>query len=845
MIAPNVLRIFAWQIVRYAVRHRLLAVLNVASIALGVSVFLAIQIANHSANQALRASVDLVTGKATLEVRGPIDGALFPKIAGFPGVKAATPVVEGVVTMPAFPGEYLRILGVDPFTSDAFSTVSFRSRNGTQDLDLQEFLSNPHAVAIPAEFARKYGLKIGQTLDVLVNSRRVSLEIRSILETDPSLSSGGTRMAAMDIGFAQVLFGMGSQVSSIQVLADEDVAAEIRKIVPPTVSVASPTQRSRQVSQMLQSFQLNLTALSLVALLVGMFLVHNTVSASVVRRRTEIGILRSVGASRGQVRGLFLGEALLYGMAGLVLGIVGGVVLSNFLAATVSKTISSLYVLMSLDRVFVSVPQIILAVAVGLTSVLVAAWIPANEAATLPPVQALNPGISVEKDHGVSWKMPVMGLLVCALSVLCGFFSLQKIAWLGFASAFFFMAGCSLFAPTLVVGMSSLLQKLGTRLLFASLAAQNLRRSLGRTSLTVAALATSIAMMIGVSVMIFSFRRTVDTWLGRSLVADLFVSPASNASLALGGFLPPDVASWFEERPEVKAVDTFRQIQIPFHGETIWLEVVRGYLRDNLRFLERDDRRRNGLLFETGYVLISEPFGRRFGLGAGDAITLPTPKGDRVFEIGGTYYDYTSDEGNVLMSRENFDFYWDDLRIHSVAVYLKERAETERVADAFRLRFAGIGEFSVLENRAIRERIFNIFDQTFAITSLLRVIAIIVAIAGIILTLSMLVTERVRDLAVLRAIGAGRDQIRRLILVEAALIGGLSSILGLITGAGLAVILTFVVNKAFFGWTIQLAWPWILLAATPFWLIPVALAAGWLPAWRAARLPLAPALRNE
>ncbi|HEY5894754.1 MAG TPA: FtsX-like permease family protein [Chthoniobacterales bacterium] len=845
MTVPNLIRVFVWQVVRYAARHRLLAVLNIASVALGVSVFLAIQIANHSANQALRASVDLVAGKATLEVRGAIDNALFPKIARLPGVKAATPVVEGVVTMPSYPGEFLRILGVDPFTSQEFSTLSFRGGDGSEGLDFQEFLSNPHSVAIPAEFARKYGLKIGETLDVLVNSRRVPLEIRSILEIDPSLSGGGTRMAAMDIGFAQILFGMGSYVSSIQVVADENVAAEIRKIVPPTVSVAPPAQRSKQVSQMLRSFQLNLTALSLVALLVGTFLVHNTVSASVVRRRVEIGILRSVGASRWQIRGLFLGEAVLYGMVGLVFGVAGGVVLSNFLAATVSKTISSLYVLMSLDRVFVSGPQIFVAVTVGLASVLVAAWIPANEAASLPPVQALNPGISAGKSHRISWQMPVLGLLLCALSVLCGYFSLQKIAWLGFASAFFFMAGCSFFAPTLVAGAGWLLQKIGTRMLFASLAAQNLRRSLGRTSLTVAALAASIAMMIGVSVMIFSFRQTVDTWLGRSLVADLFVSPASSASLALGGFLPPEVPGWFEERPEVKAVDTFRQIQIPFRGETIWLEVVRGYLRDNLRFLEGDDRLRNGLLFESGYVLISEPFARRFNLRAGDAITLPTPQGDRVFEIGGAYYDYTSDEGSILMSRANFDVYWDDLRVHSMAVYLKRPADIERVADEFRQQFAGAGEFSVLENRMIRERIFKIFDQTFAITSLLRVIAIVVAIAGIILTLSMLVTERVRDLAVLRAVGAGADQIRRLVLVEAGLIGGLSAVLGLVTGSGLAVILTFVVNKAFFGWTIQLAWPWLLLGATPFWLIPVALVAGWFPAWRASRLPLAPALRTE
>ena len=215
------------------------------------------------------------------------------------------------------------------------------------------------------------------------------------------------------------------------------------------------------------------------------------------------------------------------------------------------------------------------------------------------------------------------------------------------------------------------------------------------------------------------------------------------------------------------------------------------------------------------------------------------------FPIAGVFYDYTSDQGTVFLSAKNFQRFWHDDRVNSVALFLKPKANPEQVAQDFREQFSRSGEFSIYSNRLLRTRIFEIFDQTFAVTYVLRTIAVLVAVIGIFLGLTTLVTERSRELGVLRSIGASAGQIRRLLLWESGMIGLLASVLGLGSGLCLSLVLTGVINRAFFGWTIQLAFPWWSLAWTPLWIIAAAIAAGWIPAWRAGRLDMAEAVRSE
>jgi putative ABC transport system permease protein len=309
--------------------------------------------------------------------------------------------------------------------------------------------------------------------------------------------------------------------------------------------------------------------------------------------------------------------------------------------------------------------------------------------------------------------------------------------------------------------------------------------------------------------------------------------------------MPPDALHFLETNPAVAAVDTFRQIELPYRGTTISLAVVRGSDRRNFRFLTGSNNKIMPRFYGEQCVLISENFARRFSLTTNDSMLLPTPSGLVAFPVAGIFYNYSTDQGVVFLSEKKFQRFWHDDRVNSVAVYLRENISPKTVAENFRRRFSARGEFSIYSNVSLRRRVFESFDQTFAVTYVLRTIAVIVALIGIFLGLTTLVTERARELALLRALGASAAQVRRLLLWESGMIGLLASVIGIASGLCLALVLTGVINRAFFGWTIQLAFPWASLAWTPVWIIAAALLAGWLPAWRAGRINVAEAIRSE
>ncbi|MEO8045338.1 MAG: FtsX-like permease family protein [Spartobacteria bacterium] len=851
---PQYFRLFRWHVLRYLAQHPLLASLNVATVALGVALYLAIQIANHSANRAFEASVDVVAGKAQLEVRAPA-GMLrdenFPRVAQEPGVSAATPIVRGLVTLPAFPGEYLDLLGIDILTNEPFRTFELTDFQAQEQFDVQQWLRGPRTIAISEELARAHQLKAGDEVDGQVNGQTVRLTIGFLLRTRGTAADANPHFAAIDIGWAQELLSRNGTLDSISIRLGQGsdpqkIASSLRKKLPPDVTVAAPAQRGEQVGKMLSGFQLNLQAMSLVSLLVGMFLIYNTIEASVIRRRHEIGILRSLGVTRGEVRALFLGEAAVLGLVGIALGMAGGYFLARALVGTVAETISSLYVLLSVREVVVAPWIWASAPLLGLLSVLAAAWLPARAAAATDPVETLHRGARIEKSIHLSRGWFLGAVVSFLFAIALSFLSLRTgPPWLGFGAAFFVLAGFSSLAPEVTARFSRLVRGITRKRIEPWLAAQNLGRALFRNSVTIASLAAAVAMTVGIAVMVFSFRQTVGDWVNQTLIADLFIGPAANEIAGPTSFVPPAAIEYLEKNPAVAEVDTYRGLELPFRDETIALAVVSGKNRRNLRFLRGDNDEIIDRFYNTQCVLVSESFARRFQVAEGATLELPSPEGVVGFPIAGVFYDYTRDQGTVFLSQKNFRALWHDERVNSLGVYLKNGADPAAVADGFRARFSQSGEFSIYSNRLLRTRIFEIFDQTFAVTYVLRTIAVLVAVIGIFLGLTTLVTERSRELGVMRSVGASAAQIRRLLLWESGMIGLLASILGVAAGLCLSIVLTGVINRAFFGWTIQLAFPWWSLVWTPTWIIAAAIAAGWFPAWRAGRLDIAEAVRSE
>ncbi len=832
-------RIFHRQIVRYALRHKTLALINILSVALGVAVYLAIQIANYSAIKAFQAGVDIVAGRSQLEARGNIDDAVFPKLQKLPGVDAATPLVEGFVTLPDYPGEYLRILGVDPFTDAEFLT--FQTPTKRSDVFKGDaWFGDPQSIAIAQGFAGSHQIHDGQELRVQIGEREQTLKVSFTLDTTDS------HIGVMDIGWAQELFGSSGRLNAVLFRTRDSlntVQKRIQELLPPDVVVQAPADRTEQVEQMLAGFQLNLTALSLVSLTVGMLLVYNTITASVVRRRSEIGILRSLGVDREKIRWLFLGEAVLYGIVGCAVGCIGGIALGRSLVGTVSRTVSNLYVLVSIDRSYFPIEQVPLVFVLGLGAVLVGAWIPAAAGANLTPLRALNLGILIERSDRLSRTWLIYSALAFALAYLLAHLAFSVNRSLGFVCALMTLLGFCALAPHATYwggkGIGLVVRKIPT----ISLAARNLVRSLYRHAATVGALASAVAMLVSVTTMIHSFRETIDHWIDRRLPADIYLGPATNEVVGFQDFVSEDLLKMLRSRQEIELIDTYRDAEVTVHGLPVALGVTIGTSRNTPKFLGGDDQKKYQAYWEPGQVFVSEPLSRRLNLRDGETIEIPTPEGLVRFRVAGVFQDFTRDSGLMLMQAANFNRYWHDTRVHSVAIYLRPGVNAEKFVQTIRTAYPRASAYTIRLNRQLRSLVEDVLSQTFGVTQVLRLIAVFVAVMGIILNALVLVKEREREIGALRAMGASRTRVGTLMLWESLFLGFVAMVLGMAAGVALAFVLTKVINTAFFGWTVPISFPWMQLILVPCWFLPVTVVAALLPAREAARTNLIDAIR--
>ena len=839
------MRFFVEHVVRYALRHKVLAAINILSIALGVAVYLAIQIANRSATSAFRASVDVVAGRANLETGGVMDDALFPALQKVDGVAAATPVVEGLVTLADHPGEYLRILGIDPLTNGTFenSKIDAPDRESSKG---DAWFSDPAAVAVTSQFAEAHHLSRGDALRIKVNGREARLVLRFILRQ----RDGESQFAIMDLGWAQELLQLQGKLTKVLFRVNDPanpgpVRDQIQRLLPPDVLVQAPEERSRQVEQMLAGFQLNLTALSMVSLLVGVFLIYNTVTASVVRRRSELGILRTLGASRQRIRFLFFGEAALYGVLGSTFGCAGGVLLANWLVHVVSKTVTNLYILVNIEHLYLPVWQIPWVFLLGVVAAILGAVVPANDGANLPPLRALNLGSLIER----SQKPRLIWILLSGASLLLAFltaqYALNGHRPAGFLCALLTMGGFCCLGPHVTHWCGICTGRIFKTVFLLQLASQNFVRASYRHAITVAALASALAMLISISIMIYSFRKTIDRWVDKRLVADLFIAPAANETIGFENFVPEELIQAVKSQPEVEMIDTYRGLTVLVNREPISLGVVVGTKRNIPEYVGGRNAEKYEAFRKQDAVTISEPLSRRLRLKEGDPVPIATPTGIRTFQVAGVFYDYTRDSGVMLMQRRTFEQYWHDSRVNSVALYLRPGTRAEAVADSIRRNYAKAQDYRFSLNRDLRHAVFELFDQTFAITHVLRVIAVFVAVVGIVLNLAVLVDERKREIGMLRAMGVTRSQVRGLIIAESQLIGIASLSVGLVGGWALSLVLTEVINKAFFGWSIPLRIPWEQLLFTPIWLLPIAAFASLLPARRATNANIIESIRMD
>ncbi len=838
------------------------SLLGILSVALGVSVFLAITIANRSAVESFHQAFSMVTGRADLEIRGRIPENIFPQVQGFSGIAGATPLVEAMVTLPSFPGESLHLVGIDPFTAGDLTNIlpTQEEQKEGESRGFESWLSGDSDIALPAEFLAAHGVGLGGSILLQGPGAPRKVAVRSLIPSDHSTSGSGVRVAVMDIATAQEWVGNPGFLSAILIrLKSPDdkqrVLDGLRPLLPSDITIDPPARRTHQVDVMLAAFTLNLTALSLVSLMVGMFFVGNTAAASVVRRRVTLGILRAVGTGRGMILGMVFAEAATCGLIGSLFGVMLSPLLAGMLAAPVAQTVTALYLPVDAHGGWPTWVEMLAGIVAGVSASLVAAWIPARQAAAVDPTRVLHPGAAPEIFPMPAMRLAGGGLTLLVLAAGISWWTLAGgPAMLGFAAAFLVLAGFSLVVPLVTEAAAALVFSLKRYRFFSGgvllqIAVEQSKRSLHRTAPTIAALAAAAAMTVGISVMIHSFRGSVVTWAARTLTADLFIAPAANELLGLTHTLPEEAAAWWSARPSVAEVGTFREYESrTAAGEPVTLGVVSGPARGSIDFLHGEGTKKTALLQAGEGVALSESLGRRLNLGPGASLTLVGPKGGVTLPVLDLYRDYTRDRGIAMVGAPWFENFWGVKGVHSLAIEFRHGTSPEqmdRARAAFFSVFGGKEAFICYSNRALKARIVEIFNQTFAVTAVLKTISIVVAVGGVMLTLGILVMERARDLGVLRSMGASTGQVVVVMLTEAALIGLIASLVGMFSGAALSLVLTWVINKAFFGWSIDLAFPWKEMVLLPLWMTGAALLAGFFPALRAAKISPAAALRME
>ncbi len=837
---------------RDLVRRPLHTALMILGVALGVAVVVAIDLANSAARIGFARSTEAVAGRATHQVRGGPGGLpeeVYRQLRVEHGVRPSAPVVEGVVTALDLDRQPLRVLGIDPLAE-----VPFRSHlgeGGMADAAFAAFFTDPAAVLVGAAFAERHGLAPGSPLRVQAGDRRETLRVLGLVEiVDPEGRRTLDGLLLLDVAAAQRLLGMPGRLSYVDLILKEPARehAFIAGLLPPSARLVPANEQAKAVAQLTAAFELNLTALSLLALVVGMFLVYNTVLFGVVQRRAIFGTLRTLGTTPGQLFRLILVETLLTAAVGATLGLGLGYVLGQSAVRLVTRTINDLYYVVSVSGAPLTGETAVKGVVMGLGAAALAALAPALEAARVEPVTALRPSTFETRARRL---VPVLAACGGVLAVVgAGVIGLATRSLLAsFAGLFAAVLGVALAAPAATVGLMSVLRPAASRLLgpVGRLATGTVARAVSRTGVAASALMVAVSVTIGVSVMIASFRATVANWLELTLQADIYVSAPSPGGARTVLPLSEGIAARVVSVPGVAEIETVRLVHVPSPLGEVQL-AVSDATRPRSAALYRvseGDPQETWKRVRAGAVLVSEPFAFRHAVPArGGSVALRTEHGLVAFPVAGIYYDYATEQGTVLMAREVYERHWDDRALSSVAAYVAPGHDPGAVTDAVRQVLAGHA-LRVVENRALRRQALRIFDRTFAVTEALRVLAVVVAFIGVWSALLALQVERTRELGTLLALGLLPRQLWGLTLLETGLIGLTAGLLSLPTGLALAVILIEVINVRSFGWTMQLELPPLVLVQALALSVLAALLAAVYPVLRLQRMSVAAALRQE
>ena len=816
-------RRFSW---RHARKEWLQTSLLLVILALGVGTFLSIRIANRSAVEGF--------GLFTRSLSGPSDWILSQPGNGIPvdrlpEIRLALdplpariyPVLERLV-LPAHPGNpdkpsRVRLIGLDLVQLLAGSGTASGSAD---ELDIWQVLQEPRHILLSKATQTEWEVAVGNTIDLVVDGRVFPFVVKGTLPESRGDTPLPENLALADIGTLLNRFQLDS-LDRVEIVLPEGpgrktlVAEAGRRLQDSSHdrwTVGSPGQDKIDATSMTAAFRLNLTVLSLIALLVGIYLIAQTLDATVSRRRKEIATLRSLGISPREIYRFWMSEALLYGIAAGLLGLAAGYGMAWFTVDAVTTTIRALYRDTAVEAVRLTLADGALAMALGVGGSLVAAWLPARDAASTPPAQLLRMGKRIPPF--ALFQHPWIGVLM----VVAGALALQLPSWEtspghsvpvgGYTASLLWLVGGTLVAANSMKPLGRILRKVFPSRASLRLAASRLAAPTSRHQLALAGFLVSIGMAAAMSFMVSSFETTITRWLDQRLRAELFASSLGFQGSDHDQRVQGEILDRIEHWPGVRLVDRFRSVEVDIGS----VQASIGGLRFDLIGKDQDLLWIKGPLPMDEMPPEAETFGyanenlqTRLNLELGDIFDVPTPSGPRPVWIAGLHADYARDNGLLLVDLPVLKDWFGVNDYETSAIFLEKGADPAAVQASLKEEFPGL---AIRQNGQLMKTALSIFNQTFAVTYALQVIGLTVALGGLVLSLVSLLRESGRELALQRTLGMGRLEIALSTAIEGTGIALAGLLTGLLLGLSLGLVLIRVINYQSFGWTLQTAYPW-------------------------------------
>jgi putative ABC transport system permease protein len=816
-------------------RRRMATLFSFIAIVLGVALGTAVQAVHEAALSEFGRGLRAMVGEADLQVVGPrggFDENSYALLASRPEVAEASPILELQVKR-AGSEESLQLLGIDLFAMARVTPVLLPKPASTAErlaalAEDSVFLSSAAQSAL--------GLKPGDEIEFQAGTQYRRFKIAGEIPG----AAENRQLAVMDIAAVQSHFAKLGRLTRIDLKLAEGVTPDqarpaLQAILPAGVLIEVPEAAADQAGNLSRAYRVNLTLLAAIALLTGGFLVFSAQALSVVRRRSEFAFLRALGLARRSLFGWLLAEGAMVGLAGGIVGVLLGHGLAWGALALLGGDLGAGY-FSGLQPTLQFQPQVmVIYVALGLLAGVAGAWLPAREAATVSPAQALKAGdeAALLGGHGHPWLG--LSLLLASLAA-CAIPAQDGLPVGGYLAVACLLAGGVMLLPALAAAIARLLPDRGP--VPARLARARLGAAPGHAVVAAAGVLTSVALAAAMAIMVASFRDSVDQWLYQLLPADLYLRAGQAQS---SGYLDETLQARISAINGVDRSNFTRHDNLRLAAGKAPVALIARPIAANGSDLPLVGPVRLG---EPAAIWISEAMLDIYGWRLGQKVSLPLAGKLVELNVAGVWRDYSRQTGAIMINLDDYRRLTGDRLINDAAIDLAPGANADQVAAAL-TAMAGPGVLEIARPGEIRALSLRIFDRTFAVTYLLEAVAIAIGLAGVAASFAALASARRREFGMLRHLGLTRRQIGWMLAQEGALAAGVGVLAGLLAGGAIGLVLIEVVNRQSFHWSMDLHVPWASLALFATGLILLAALAAVLAGRQAMRQDAVLAVRED